>query len=113
MNIEYLATEAKRKLEKGIEYLNSFDAEAKFNWELNKPGVREFSLNGCRVVAMPEDFRELERKFKLCNMSADLVDEFAESVIKGINKMFDYYNEHSLTESECTAIRTVIHKYFI
>ena len=105
---EEFAAGTKRIGEKLIELVDSVEAEAKFK----KPEVREFSMNGCKVAATPENFRELERRFKLRNVSDDFVDEFAENVIKGINKMFKYYSKPLLTESECHVIRNVIYEYF-
>ena len=110
--LEEFAARAKCIGEALIEFANRFDAQAKFDYELTKYGVREFSLNDCKVAATSEKFRELEHSFKLCNVSTDFVDEFAESVIKGINKMFDYSGEPLLTEVEAKAIRTVIYRYF-
>ena len=96
-----------------VEFANSYDEpQAKFSRELKKPGVREFSLNGCRVAATPEEFRKLERGFKLGNMSVEDVNEFSERVIAGINKMFDYNYEAPLTLEEEKSVREVILKYF-
>lgn len=101
-----------------MELANRFDPQAKFKWELMKPGVRESSLNECRVVATPEKFDNLKRDFdygiKILSMSgdSDLVASLAEEIIGGINKMFDENNDSRLTESECESIRKVIHEYF-
>lgn len=103
---------AKRLGKALIEFANRYDAQAKFNYELTKPGVSEFSLNECRVAAAPEKFRELERSFKLRSMSAESADEFAEKVIDGINDMFAYYNKSDLTEEERISVKEVIRKYF-
>ena len=103
---------AKRLGEALIEIANRYDAQAKFKYELTKPGVSEFSLNECRVAAAPEKFLELERKFKLCNMSAESADEFAEKIIDGINGIFNYCYKPALTEEERRSVREVIRKYF-
>ena len=91
-----------------IEFANRFDAETKFRYELTKPGVCEFSLNGCRVAATLENFQELERNFNFRDISVEAVNELAEKVINGLNEMFDYYYESTLTAEEAQAIRDVI-----
>lgn len=102
----------KRMGEALIEFANRCDAQAEFNCELTKPGVSEFSLNECRVAAAPEKFLELKLRFKLCNMSAEAADEFAEKVIDGINGIFNYCYKPALTEEERRSVREVIRKYF-
>ena len=104
--------ELKRLGETIVEFANHFDAQAKFNCELKKPGVREFFMNDCRIAATPEKFQELERRFKLHNMSIEAIDEFTEKVIEGINKMFVAYDNPQLTTKELQVIRNVIRKYF-
>ena len=100
------------------EFADSFDPQAKFKWELMKPGVREFSLNECRVAATPEKFDDLKRDFdygiKILSMSVDYkaVDSLADKIIDGIHKMFNENKDSPLTESECESVRKVIHEYF-
>ena len=94
---------------------NSYDPQARFKWELMKPGVREFSLNECSIAATPEDFEALERDFdygrKLLSMSDEDINSLADDIIKGINEEV-LRDKPPLTKSEQEAVRKVIHEYF-
>ena len=106
-------------LKKGFKELaDSFTPQAKFEWELMKPGVREFSLNECRVAATPEKFDDLERDFnygiKILSMSddSDLVALLAEKIIGRIENLFDENKDSPLTDPEREAVRKAVHEYF-
>ena len=94
---------------------NRFDPQAKFKWELMKPGVREFSLNECRIAATPENFEVLERGFnygrKLLSMSDEDINSLADDIIKGINEEV-LRDKPPLIETEREAVKKVIHEYF-
>ena len=109
---ELLETGAEWLGEKTVDLLDEFTAKKEFEAWLSKDGVSEYPLNDCRVAATPEQFRELKFIFKIHNMSAEAIDDFARGVIDKINNCFDYEHQEPLSSAERQAIKKLIREKF-